>query len=148
MIRRYRGLAADLGVLDRVEMLGALPRQAVPTVLRNAHVVACCPWYEPFGMVALEAMACGVPVVATAVGGLAETVVSAQTGLLVPPREPGAIAAALRQLRDQPRLVIEMGRRAAVRARSYGWWSVAAATRHGLHQIAHPVASSEVDVSA
>ncbi len=148
MIRRYRGLAADLGVLDRVEMLGALPRQAVSTVLRNAHVVACCPWYEPFGMVALEAMACGVPVVATAVGGLAETVVSAQTGLLVPPREPGAIAAALRQLRDQPRLVIEMGRRAAVRARSYGWWSVAAATRHGLHQIAHPVASSEVDVSA
>ena len=68
--RRLRRVAASLDVSDRVEMIGPLDHEHVPELLRSADVVACVPWYEPFGMVALEAMACGVPVVASAVGGL------------------------------------------------------------------------------
>jgi glycosyltransferase involved in cell wall biosynthesis len=54
--------------------------------------------YEPFGIVALEALACGVPVIASAVGGLKEIVADGQCGLLVPPGDPGALARALRLL--------------------------------------------------
>ena len=69
-------------------------------LLRSADVVVCTPWYEPFGIVPLEAMACGVPVVGSAVGGLLDSVVDGQTGILVPPRDPVAIARAVRSLLD------------------------------------------------
>ena len=87
-----------LGVGDRVLLRGRVDREAMPALLRSADVVVCVPWYEPFGIVPLEAMACGVPVVATAVGGLIDTVVDGVTGVHVPPRDPAALAAALREL--------------------------------------------------
>ena len=71
------------------------PRAGAP-LLRSADAVVCAPWYEPFGIVALEAMACERAVVATEVGGLQDTVVHGVTGLHVPPRRPDALAAALR----------------------------------------------------
>ncbi len=126
--RRFADLAARLGIADRVELLGAVDRDQVPALLRSADVVACCPWYEPFGLVAVEAMACGVPVVASAVGGLAETVVDGETGLLVPPRRPDAIAAALAGLLDDPGRRRRMGRSAVRRARRYAWSRVGAET--------------------
>ena len=101
-VAHYRDLAAEHGVGDRVRLIGALDHDAVPELLRCADLVVCCPWYEPFGMVAVEAMACGVPVVASAVGGLAETVVDGRTGRLVPPRDPLALALALRELIGDP----------------------------------------------
>jgi glycosyltransferase involved in cell wall biosynthesis len=73
--RRLRELAVELGVDDRVHFLGAVAREDMPSLLRSADVVACTPWYEPFGIVPLEAMACGIPVVASAVGGMLDTVV-------------------------------------------------------------------------
>ena len=85
---RLRSLAARLEVSDRVELIGPVDHEDVPALLRSADVVACVPWYEPFGMVALEAMACGVPVVASSVGGLRHLVVDQVTGLHVPPRDP------------------------------------------------------------
>ena len=118
---RLRRLADALGVGDRVHLLGAVPRRRVPALLRSADVVACCPWYEPFGMVAVEAMACARPVVATRVGGLAETAVDGETGLLVPPRCPEAIAAALGFLLDEPETARRMGEHGAERARQFGW---------------------------
>ncbi|GGP71943.1 glycosyltransferase [Saccharothrix coeruleofusca] len=96
--RRLRAYAAELGLSDRVRLVGQVARPAVPSLLRSADVVACVPWYEPFGIVPLEAMACGVPVVASAVGGLTDTVVDGVTGLLVPPRDPAALARSLRSL--------------------------------------------------
>ncbi|MEU4804967.1 glycosyltransferase [Actinosynnema sp. NPDC023587] len=90
--------AERCGVRDRVLPLGRVSRAEMPALLRSADVVACVPWYEPFGIVPLEAMACGVPVVATAVGGLTDTVIDGVTGVLVPPRDRRVLAKALNSL--------------------------------------------------
>ncbi|BBH70850.1 glycosyl transferase [Actinoplanes sp. OR16] len=96
--QRLRALAERCRVADRVRLAGAVPAHEMPRWYRSADVVAATPWYEPFGLTPLEAMACGVPVVATAVGGLTDTVVDGVTGDLVPPRDPRSLAAALRRL--------------------------------------------------
>ncbi|MEU7526340.1 glycosyltransferase [Saccharothrix sp. NPDC042600] len=121
--------AREMGVRDRVRFIGQVSRTAMPSLLRSADLVVCVPWYEPFGIVPLEAMACGVPVVASAVGGLTDTVVDDVTGCLVPPRDPVALARAVRSL------LADQGRREAfglagtdrVHAR-YTWDRVAADT--------------------
>jgi D-inositol-3-phosphate glycosyltransferase len=115
-VARLRALAAELGVGDRVRFLGRVGQEELPALYRSADVVACVPWYEPFGIVPVEAMACGIPVVAAAVGGLADTVIDSVTGLHVPPREPGTIAFALRRLLADPALRAALG--AAGRARA------------------------------
>ncbi len=125
---RLRSAAAEHGVTDRVHLLGGVARAEVPALMRTADVVACCPWYEPFGLVAIEAMACGVPVVATRVGGLAESVVDGATGVLVPPRRPGAIAAAITRLFADEELRLRMAANAARRARRYSWRQIATET--------------------
>jgi D-inositol-3-phosphate glycosyltransferase len=124
--RRLCGQAARLGVADRVHLTGRLPRQDMPALLRSADVVACVPWYEPFGIVPLEAMACGVPVVASAVGGLNDTVVDGITGVHVPPRRPRVLAGTLRQLLANPGRRAALGAAGCDRARSrYTWDRVA-----------------------
>lgn len=128
-VRRLLDLAAELGVSDRVSLQGQVPRAAMPAILRSADAVVCAPWYEPFGIVPLEAMACGVPVVAAAVGGLRDTVVDHHTGLHVPPRDPEAIASALALLLGDSALRTELGVAGQRRASSrYSWDRVAAET--------------------
>jgi glycosyltransferase involved in cell wall biosynthesis len=101
----------------------------VPALLRSADVVVTTPWYEPFGIVPVEAMACGVPVVASAVGGMLDTVQPGVTGLLVPPRDPVALATAVASLLRRPAVRAAYGRAGAARARAdYSWESVAART--------------------
>jgi D-inositol-3-phosphate glycosyltransferase len=97
-IVRLRELARASGVLDRVSFIGRVSHDDVPALLRSADLVVCVPWYEPFGLVPLEAMACGVPVVASAVGGLTDTIIERTTGVLVPPRRPDLLAHRLREL--------------------------------------------------
>ena len=126
---RLLAVAAEYGVVDRVFLRGTVGRDALPALLRSADAVVCAPWYEPFGIVPLEAMACGVPVVATAVGGLVDTVVDGLTGVHVPPRDPERLAAALRPLLDDPERRRAMGAAGVRRARRlYTWERVAAAT--------------------
>jgi D-inositol-3-phosphate glycosyltransferase len=126
--RRLQALAAANGVADRVELRGRVDRRWLPALLRSADVVACVPRYEPFGLVALEAMACGVPVVASAVGGLCDTVVDGVTGFHVPPGRPDAVAAALGLVLGDPALAATVGAAGAARARArYRWDSVARA---------------------
>jgi D-inositol-3-phosphate glycosyltransferase len=121
--------AAALGVRQHVTFRGQVPRAAMPDIFPTADAVVCTPWYEPFGIVPLEAMACGVPVVAAAVGGLRDTVVDQVTGLLVPPRDPVATAVALARLLGDPCLRRRLGRAGQQRARArYSWDGVAAQT--------------------
>ncbi|MFA1543778.1 glycosyltransferase [Actinomadura monticuli] len=140
--RRLRQVARDAGVAGRVEFLGRLGREDVPPLLRSASLVVALPWYEPFGMVPLEAMACGVPVVASAVGGHLDTVMDGVTGALVPPRDPEAAARTIRALLDDPAKRAAMGFAAGGRARErYSWAHVAAGTAEVYR---HAAALSEV----
>jgi D-inositol-3-phosphate glycosyltransferase len=126
---RLQHLARSQGVADRVHLRGAVPRDSLPALLRSADAVACVPWYEPFGIVPLEAMACGVPVIASTVGGLIDTVVDGVTGLHVPARRPDRVAEALGRVLGDPQLRRSLGEAGVERVRSrYGWDSVARAT--------------------
>lgn len=131
---RLRELATGCGVAGRVRIVGSVPRDRVPALMRAADVVVTVPWYEPFGMVPVEAMACGVPVVASAVGGHLDTV--AGCGVLVPPRRPRALARALRGLLDDPARRRELGAAGTRRARErYGWPRVAEQTEAVYTQV-------------
>jgi D-inositol-3-phosphate glycosyltransferase len=93
-----RELALRLGVQSRLELLGSVPQQEMPALYRSARVLACVPDYEPFGLTPLEAMACGTPVVAHAVGGLSDTVRHRRTGELLRLGDQRGLADALRRL--------------------------------------------------
>ena len=128
--QRLRALAEDLSVSDRLVLRGRVGRDAMPALLRSAAAVVCVPWYEPFGIVPLEAMACGVPVIATAVGGQKDSVVHGVTGVHVPPRDPTALARAMRQLLHDPERRREYGANGAKRARlRFGFDRIARSTR-------------------
>ncbi len=127
--QRLIGIAREAEIADRVELRGRVSRDDLPALLRSADVVVCAPWYEPFGIVPLEAMACGVPVVASAVGGMIDTVVDGVTGVHVPPRDPERLAEALRALLDDEERHLAYGRAGASRARRlYDWERVASLT--------------------
>jgi glycosyltransferase involved in cell wall biosynthesis len=101
----------------------------MPALLRSADLIVCSPWYEPFGIVPLEAMACGVPVVASAVGGMLDSIVDGVTGAHVPPRDPVALAEVIRGLLKAPDHRAELARAGLERVRSrYSWDRVAADT--------------------
>ncbi|NUO60056.1 MAG: glycosyltransferase [Hamadaea sp.] len=96
--RRLVETAEGLGVADRVELLGGVPNDRMPELYRSHDLLACTPAYETFGMTPLEAMACGTPVVAYAVGGLADSVAHGVSGLLVAPGDVDGLAKAIREL--------------------------------------------------
>ncbi|MGI8876962.1 MAG: glycosyltransferase [Egibacteraceae bacterium] len=139
--RRLRALARRLGVTERLVLRGQVTRREMPALLRSADLVAATPWYEPFGSVPLEAMACGVPVVASAVGGLLDSVEDSVTGLLVPPRDVEALAGAVATLLSRPWLRARMGSKGRARVeRHYGWGRVAAATVECYRELAGTLA--------
>ena len=120
--RKLRRLAESTKVGDRLRFVGAVPANEMPRWYRSADVLAAAPWYEPFGLAPLEAMACGVPVVATAVGGLTDTVVDGLTGDLVAPRDPRSLGMALRRVLGDPVRRFAYATAALDRARQcYSW---------------------------
>src|SRR4051812_20214047 len=126
---RLRALAERHHVTDRVILRGRVGREELPVLLRSADALVTVPWYEPFGITPLEAMACGVPVVASAVGGLIDTVVDGVTGRHVPPRDPGRLAEVLRELLSDPGALAAQGQAGARRTRQlYDWDRVALST--------------------
>ncbi|ROP66868.1 glycosyltransferase [Curtobacterium sp. PhB115] len=135
--QRLDALARSLGVRDHVEFRGQLRQGDMPAVYRSADVVVCAPWYEPFGIVPLEAMACGRPVVASSVGGLIDTVVEDDTGLHVPPRDEDAVAAAVGGLLDDAARREAYGRAGRRRAEArYTWQKVAADSERVYERLA------------
>ncbi|HLI40744.1 MAG TPA: glycosyltransferase [Streptosporangiaceae bacterium] len=126
-VARLRAVARDARVRSRVTFTGRIGHEQVPALMRSADVIVSDPWYEPFGMVTLEAMACGAAVIASGVGGHLDTVADGVTGLLVPPRDPGALAGRIRYLLADPGRRRVLGAAAAARARSrYSWARIAA----------------------
>jgi glycosyltransferase involved in cell wall biosynthesis len=124
--RRLIEVAERSGVADRVRLVGAVPRAEMPRWYRSADLMVSAPWYEPFGLTPLEAMASGVLVVGSAVGGLLDTVVDGVTGELVPPRDPVRLGRAVRRLLADRDRRLRMAAAAADRARSRYSWSQAA----------------------
>jgi D-inositol-3-phosphate glycosyltransferase len=124
--RRLAGLATRLGVADRVQLRGRVGQRDLPALYRSADLVVCVPWYEPFGIVPLEAMACGAPVVASAVGGLVDSVVDGVTGVHVAPRRPDLLGPVLSALLADKARRAALGAAGARRARRrYGWDRIA-----------------------
>ncbi len=122
-----RALAEELGVGDAVRLLGPRPHDALAMYYNAADVVAVPSFYESFGLVAVEAMASGVPVVASRVGGLASTVADGRTGYLIPWRCPEPFAEKIELLLRNEELRRALGQAAAERMRSYSWGEVARA---------------------
>jgi glycosyltransferase involved in cell wall biosynthesis len=123
---RLRRAAIDHGVAGRVHLTGAVPPSHVPEILRTADVFACPSWYEPVARPLLEAMACGVPVVAAEAGAMLDAVVHEVTGLLVLPRNARRLSAALHDVLRAGALRNGMGLAGRARATAcFGWDRVA-----------------------
>jgi type III pantothenate kinase len=140
--RRLSELAIGEGVADRVTLLGRVSREEVPRLMRSADAVVSVPWYEPFGITPVEAMACGVPIVASAVGGMIDTVLDDVTGVQVAPRDPDRLAEALRALLADPQRRAEYGRAGAERARRFYDWARIGASTLSVYERLMPSRSS------
>jgi phosphoheptose isomerase len=126
-IGRLSTLARTLGIDDRVTFLGRRSRAELPTYYSAADVFVTTPWYEPFGITAVEAMACGTPVVGADVGGIRFSVLDDETGFLVPPRDPDAVADRVARIVADPDLHERLSQAAVARAgRLFTWEQVAA----------------------
>src|SRR5580658_3458516 len=114
-------LAADLGVADRLRMIAPQPHELLSSFYRAADICLVPSRSESFGLVALEAAACGTPVVAAAVGGLTTLVESGETGFLIDEHRAEAFVGPVRQILDDPLLAERFGVSSASRARGYTW---------------------------
>jgi len=122
---RLQELREELGIGDIVTFLGARDQDMLPYYYSAAEMVVMPSDYESFGMVALEAMACGTPVIASDVGGLAFLVKHGRTGYHVPARDPAALAAKITRLLADEGLRRRIGQRAARWAQVYAWPRIA-----------------------
>jgi len=128
-------LATELRIADKVTFLDAVPHSDLPLYYNAAHVCVVPSYYESFGLVAVEAMACGVPVVASRVGGLKETVQDGQTGYLVPWLCPEPFAERLELLLNNEPLRRSLGREARAAAERFHWSEVAARVEDVYHDL-------------
>jgi len=124
--RRLSKLAGSLGVSGQVTFAGQVGRAALPPLLRSADLLVSISEYDPTGILAVQAMACGTPVIASAVGGQVDAVLDGTTGILVPPGRPALLAQRIRQLLTHPMLLEAFSVAATDRARSrYSWDRIA-----------------------
>jgi len=126
-LAHLQGLASELGIAERVSFLGAVQHEQLPLYYNAADVCVVPSFYESFGLVALEAMACGIPVVASRVGGLSGTVRDGETGYLIPWRCPEPFAERLELLLGNDELRAAFGRAAREAVERYRWGNVAEA---------------------
>ncbi|HEX7433110.1 MAG TPA: glycosyltransferase [Anaerolineaceae bacterium] len=122
---RLQAICRDLGMDDVVLFLGKRSQDTLPYYYSAADVLVMPSHYESFGMVALEAMACGTPVVASQVGGLAFLVQDGVTGYVVPDGEPNLLIERLTTLIRDDQLRKKMGEQAAILAQNYSWDRIA-----------------------
>jgi D-inositol-3-phosphate glycosyltransferase len=121
-IRRLRRVAEESGVADQVTFTGHRQRAELRRYYAASDVFATTPWYEPFGITPLEAMACNIPVLASRVGGLQYSVADGATGFLVPPQDPEALAQRIVELQQNPVLAAALGYAGGRRAQAMFTW--------------------------
>ena len=128
-VKKIEKLIADRGLIDRVTMVPPQPHHVLSTYYRAADVCLVPSRSESFGLVALEAAACGTPVVASDVGGLRTLIDHGRTGFRIPGRDPVDYAAATRRILTDPVLAGDLSARAAEAATTYTWTTMAARLR-------------------
>ncbi len=127
-MERLAQLSKSLGIEDLVDFMGSVPQEDLPSYYAAADVTVMPSTYESFGLVALESMACGTPIVATRVGGLSTLIRDGETGFLVPWRDPSLFAQRIATVLTDGSLHKRMRRRAREHASGYGWSAAAEAT--------------------
>lgn len=127
-------LAEEFGVRERVHFVGKRQQHELHEYYSAGNVVVTTPWYEPFGLTPLEAMACGRPVIGSAVGGITFTIKDGETGLLVPPRDPATLAERLAYLLARPELRRRMGHAARKRVEHEFTWATVAERTAALYE--------------
>jgi D-inositol-3-phosphate glycosyltransferase len=138
-IARLRQIARECGVEDRVTFVGRRGREALKYYYSAADIFVTTPLYEPFGITPVEAMASGTPVVGSNVGGIKFTVRDGETGYLVPPSDPEALAERLNYLYEHPKLMSLLSRQAIRRANDlFTWQSVAASVAAVYEEVLSP----------
>jgi len=148
-IGRLMRLAESLGVAGSIVFTGQRPRAQLRDYYGAADVFVTTPWYEPFGITPVEAMACGTPVVGTAVGGIKHTVVDGKTGFLVPPNDPEKLAEKLSWLYHHPQEAKRFGWAGMQRAyRHYTWRSVAGRIAESYEAAMQPLPAFSMASSA
>ena len=126
-MEHLRDLASQLGIAERVSFMGAVDHERLPLFYNAADVCVVPSFYESFGLVALEAMACGTPVVASRVGGLSVAVRDSETGYLIPWRCPEPFAERLELLLGNEELRNRFGQAAREEVERFRWGNVAEA---------------------
>jgi glycosyltransferase involved in cell wall biosynthesis len=133
-IGRLMGVAREENVADRVTFVGRRRRDVLKYYYSAADVFVTVPWYEPFGITPIEAMACGTPVVGSNVGGIKYTVRDGETGYLVPPNDPEGLAERLAYLFANPKLMRVLSHRAFRRAHDLFTWRRVAEDAAGVYE--------------
>lgn len=130
---RLRAVAEAQGVTASVLFAGRKTRHVLKYYYAAADVFITTPWYEPFGITPLEAMACGTPVVGARVGGIQYSVVDGSTGFLVPPKNPERLAAKVVELLDSPQRLSAMSKAAIKRVHQHFTWDKVAIKAHAVY---------------
>ena len=133
-LERLRAIARDEGVEDRVTFVGRRDREEIGGYYNAADVFVSTPWYEPFGITPLEAMACGTPVIGANVGGIKFTVRDGETGYLVAPNDPAAVAERAAHLFRHPKLMAVLGRQGIRRVNDLFTWERVAASIAAVYE--------------
>lgn len=135
-----RLLAAEVGVAEHISWFNAVPQSEIVDFYAASDVVAMPSFHESFGLTALEAMACGRPVVASAVGALPILIVDGETGCLVPSHAPIDLAHCLSDMLANPKLRERMGEAGVKRARAFTWGRAAEQALQGYRRLVGPSA--------
>lgn len=146
---RIEGIVAELGLADITHFPGRLSPETLPTYYGAADVCVVPSHYEPFGLVAIEAMACRIPVVASNVGGLQYTVIPEQTGLLAPPKDDAAFAVEIDRILSNPEWSHQLGQGARRWVESkFSWDGVASQLSQLYVQLLEQQAKKPVSTAA
>lgn len=124
--RRLRALAREMGIAQRIRFADAAPQDALPDYYRAADLLTVASHYESFGMVAVEALACGTPVIAPAVGGLPSIIRDGENGALLYQRTPAQFAACIDALLASPQCLDHLRAQARPSILRLGWPAIAA----------------------